>query len=60
MEVRWSIKLIDKRGFYLVVEFTNEDYVSQYERDLDSLELFILEPEAFLTADGQRITSFDG
>ena len=47
VETQWSIEIVDTTSFYLNVEFTNAEYVSQYGNDLDRLQLSILKPEAF-------------
>ena len=49
VEPSWSIELIDVFSFYIVVRFSNLDYISQFERnvDLDSLLVKFKKPELF-------------
>ena len=43
-----------------MIDFTNEEYISQYERDLDKVKVKVLELEAFQSLDGQQVQSLNG
>lgn len=45
--------MINDESFYIVVDFNKPEYVSQYTRQLDSVTLTVLKPEAFTNTFGE-------
>ena len=42
IDIGWSIQMINDQSFYVVIEFTNPEFVSQYANNLDRIEFTLL------------------
>ena len=48
----WVIQSVDDQNFDIVTDFSDKEFVSQYQNDLDKVNVRVLNVEAFTSSAG--------